>query len=378
MTLLNDIILAMYELGGIANYESLYEKISQNKGILRQNLVEPSIRARIEEYSSDSSAYLGRNDIFYSVQGLGHGLWGLRSIKSHRASDLSDFLPPMFGDIPGINEDDILDNRQELFDTGLHRNLFGGIAGQKDNGTQSILLSDGYEDDIDNGDVIYYTGRGGRNLETGSQEKNQTLEENLSLVKNKESGKPIRVIRSYKLNSPYAPQNGYLYSGLYYVKDYWLEKGKSGFDIIRFLLVNNNYFINSTRKDKYLDDKSSQPNRASQLIQRIVRNTQLGQEIKELYQFRCQICGEKLKIGSGWYAEASHIQPLGKPHNGPDAKSNILCLCPNHHVLLDYGMITINNDYSLNGFSGNLFRDTDHYINLEFIEYHRVHIGLLK
>jgi predicted restriction endonuclease len=38
------------------------------------------------------------------------------------------------------------------------------------------------------------------------------------------------------------------------------------------------------------------------------------------------------------YAEAHHIRPLGSPHNGPDVAGNILCLCPNHHAELDYGV----------------------------------------
>lgn len=37
------------------------------------------------------------------------------------------------------------------------------------------------------------------------------------------------------------------------------------------------------------------------------------------------------------YAEAAHIRALGSPHNGPDVIENVLCLCPNHHVLFDNG-----------------------------------------
>ena len=57
---------------------------------------------------------------------------------------------------------------------------------------------------------------------------------------------------------------------------------------------------------------------------------------------KCQICGMTLTIKDGKpYAEAHHIKPLGNPHNGPDVRGNILCVCPNHHVLLDYGAIKL-------------------------------------
>lgn len=38
---------------------------------------------------------------------------------------------------------------------------------------------------------------------------------------------------------------------------------------------------------------------------------------------------------------AHHIKPLGGEHNGPDVRENILCVCPNHHALLDYGAIKL-------------------------------------
>ena len=54
----------------------------------------------------------------------------------------------------------------------------------------------------------------------------------------------------------------------------------------------------------------------------------------------CQICGSRILLGDGSpYAEAHHVKPLGAPHNGPDHPGNIVCVCPNCHVMLDYGAI---------------------------------------
>ena len=44
------------------------------------------------------------------------------------------------------------------------------------------------------------------------------------------------------------------------------------------------------------------------------------------------------------YSEAHHIIPLGHPHNGPDTSENLVVLCPNHHVMCDYGAIELSID----------------------------------
>jgi len=59
-------------------------------------------------------------------------------------------------------------------------------------------------------------------------------------------------------------------------------------------------------------------------------------------QNKCQICSLAVPLWDGLtYAEAHHIRPLGRPHNGPDAPTNILILCPNHHAQGDLGSIRL-------------------------------------
>lgn len=72
---------------------------------------------------------------------------------------------------------------------------------------------------------------------------------------------------------------------------------------------------------------------------RILRDTNLARRVKLLHQFQCQLCGYSIVLPDGSrYAETHHIRPLGDPHSGHDVIENILCLCPNHHVELDYGV----------------------------------------
>ena len=53
---------------------------------------------------------------------------------------------------------------------------------------------------------------------------------------------------------------------------------------------------------------------------------------------------------------------------------NILCLCPNHHVLLDYGGVAVGDDLSLIGEDGYLMVHPNHSINKDHLRYrHRLH-----
>jgi putative restriction endonuclease len=147
-------------------------------------------------------------------------------------------LEPTFGDIPGYPEGSIFGSRLELSQAGLHRPRIAGISGTGRTGASSVVLAGGYEDTEDFGAEILYTGHGGRDPETGRQVAHQTLTRgNLALACNKHSGVPVRVIRGARQHSPYAPEAGYRYDGLYRVEDYWRARGQAGWYIWRFRLV---------------------------------------------------------------------------------------------------------------------------------------------
>jgi predicted restriction endonuclease len=66
-------------------------------------------------------------------------------------------------------------------------------------------------------------------------------------------------------------------------------------------------------------------------------------------------------------------KPLGQPHNGPDVVANILCLCPNHHVLFDLGAFSVKDNLELIGLAGKFRTDSKHKISAEHLRYHREH-----
>lgn len=59
----------------------------------------------------------------------------------------------------------------ELSRSGVHKPPMAGIWGSHSLGAYSIVLSGGYEDDIDNLDYILYTGQGGQDVQGGKQIK---------------------------------------------------------------------------------------------------------------------------------------------------------------------------------------------------------------
>jgi predicted restriction endonuclease len=111
-------------------------------------------------------------------------------------------------------------------------------------------------------------------------------------------------------------------------------------------------------------------------VQRIVRNSAMAVVVKNLHDYRCQVCDTRLVTLAGPYAEGAHIQPLGMAHDGPDTPDNLLCLCPNCHVRLDYGAMVIDPDLTVRDTTtqvpiGYLRIHPQHPINPTFLAYHR-------
>lgn len=143
----------------------------------------------------------------------------------------------LFGEVPGQPEGTHYPSRRALSRAGVHLPVRAGICGNAREGAASVVLSGGYEDDEDGGDVLVYTGQGGRDEASGQQVGNQTLVRgNEALERSRALGRPVRVVRGKGLRSTFAPQTGYRYDGLYYVCDSWKERGRAGYLVWRFRL----------------------------------------------------------------------------------------------------------------------------------------------
>jgi putative restriction endonuclease len=334
-------------------------EVCKNDPILKQNAIITNPQGTVFRLSDDEFAR------FYE-------LWNSSNLTRTSSGNQSASNVDMIGEIEGVIEGQIYENRRELHDANVHRGLMRGIGARG----ESIVLSGGYADDKDYGDEIIYTGEGGRDSSTGLQVSDQTLTGgNLALYNHYREGNPIRVSRGSNADSSYAPPSGYKYGGLYRIENVWSDIGRDGYKIWRykFIKLSNSEIITPT-----ITSAPPQGLRVTQRTQvttsRIIRSSAIGNYVKRLYDYTCQISGVQLDTPNGRYAEACHIQPVGRPNNGSDDVSNVLCLSPNMHVLFDLGAISINDDLTLIGIEGILNIRDEHDLSQEAIRYHRENI----
>jgi putative restriction endonuclease len=87
------VIAALTSLGGQARPAAIAEEIRRMFPGPHPDKLLQSVRARIQECSSDSKFWTRKRDLFYSVYGIGGGVWGLRStdpLNPSNADGLAD------------------------------------------------------------------------------------------------------------------------------------------------------------------------------------------------------------------------------------------------------------------------------------------------
>ncbi|XP_062268939.1 E3 ubiquitin-protein ligase UHRF2-like [Platichthys flesus] len=184
--------------------------------------------------------------------------WGKGMACVGRTKECTIVPSNHYGPIPGVPVGATWKFRVQVSEAGVHRPHVGGIHGRSNDGSYSLVLAGGFEDEVDRGDEFTYTGSGGRDLSgnkrIGEHSFDQTLTHmNRALAlncdaplndkdgaesRNWRAGKPVRVVRSSKGRriSKYAPEEGNRYDGIYKVVKYWPEIGKCGYLVWRYLL----------------------------------------------------------------------------------------------------------------------------------------------
>lgn len=143
------------------------------------------------------------------------------------------------GDVPGVEIGDIFFFRFEMLLVGLHVQSMGGIDSLIDKigaAAVSIVSSGGYDDDVEDKDVLIYSGQGGMNNKDKKAADQKLERGNLALEQSLHRANEIRVIRGMK-DSVNPLMKVYVYDGLYTIKQSWLEKGKSGCNVFKYKLV---------------------------------------------------------------------------------------------------------------------------------------------
>ncbi|KAM7271446.1 hypothetical protein ACFE04_030660 [Oxalis oulophora] len=141
------------------------------------------------------------------------------------------------GAVPGLEIGEVFVFRMELCLVGLHAPSMAGIDYMSINKGQdevrvavSIVSSGGYDDNLEDPNILIYSGQ-------GDEMSDQKLERgNLALEKSLHRGNEIRVIRGIKdVTNP--TTKIYIYDGLYKIQESWIEKGKSGFGVFKYKMI---------------------------------------------------------------------------------------------------------------------------------------------
>ncbi len=71
-----DIVIALRNLGGVAPLAQIYRELRGIRPEPHPDSFEAIIRRELESRSSDSEAFLGGEDLFFSVSGIGKAIGG--------------------------------------------------------------------------------------------------------------------------------------------------------------------------------------------------------------------------------------------------------------------------------------------------------------
>lgn len=217
------------ELVRVANLSD-EEKRYFREEVRQARLIYDSLRVFYMTHEEGLDGRMRRGDLAAASMMRGRGLWVNRDKR-------------IVGPLPGIEIGDVFFYRMELCVVGLHGQPQAGIdyltASQSSNGepiATSVIVSGGYEDDEDAGDVIIYTGHGGQD-KLSRQRNHQKLEGgNLAMERSMHYGIEVRVIRGIRYGGGATPKI-YVYDGLYRILECWFDVGKSGFGVYKYKLM---------------------------------------------------------------------------------------------------------------------------------------------
>ena len=155
----------------------------------------------------------------------------------------------------------------------------------------------------------------------------------------------------------------YSYPGLQIRKDLHIANGIRNLDNYKEFSDAEKQLIEGIQlTSAFVHSNTEETVRILREIDIILRNRHLADRVKDLYVNTCQLCLIQLKINENrFYSEVHHIIPLGKPHNGKDNLENMICVCPNCHILLDLKAIKLT-EASI--------KLAKHIISLKSTEYH--------
>lgn len=210
------------------------QKIIQSDCGFPEDLVAAAelIYQKFESEGWGSSAEVRRTSVAEGGPPADHPIWGVDGImhgaimvtearKTHYLTDnryRHEMRDPKVYGHNGLTPGDWFPRQVIAQFKGAHAGLIRGISGDRDRGAYSVVVSGQYEEDLDEGDVLYYSGEGADKNEDPHEATARAT--NDSLLESYGNRQPVRVLRSASKGERqrhYAPACGIRYDGLYTV-----------------------------------------------------------------------------------------------------------------------------------------------------------------
>lgn len=123
VTYLSEITEALKSLGGKGHLNDIC-RVMKERGKLQSILTNPAwtnaVSREIQSHSTDAQSYVeGNDDLFYSVEGIGSGVWGLRNYQPDQEEH---WWPTEDEYSPGLSKEQwlaLLDDKEVFFDSSL-------------------------------------------------------------------------------------------------------------------------------------------------------------------------------------------------------------------------------------------------------------------
>ncbi|MGM0806466.1 MAG: HNH endonuclease [Bacillota bacterium] len=337
---LKEIIKALNNLNGKGTLEQIYNQISTSKSIDLSSYTDwkSQVRKNIYLHSSDCDIFKGNpddeNDLFFSVEGKGEGIWGIRKINAQ---------PSIFP----------FTLKQEYKRSDMHNSLGGnrqrGISSSKENPMIFIFSGKegkayGYEDGWQDGSTFFYTGEG----QIGNQE---FKEGNKALRDHLEKGKDVFLFEKNELTGLYTYEGQLTLMGYHFSEGPDKLGSKRSLIIFEFIRTENVTFqteeLDSIVDSDDIDElrriatESASVNSFTVRDKKQVIRKRSG-AIKKYALVRskgdCEACGQIAPfhtIEGQPFLEVHHMYRLSD--GGMDHPVNVAAICPNCHRRVHYG-----------------------------------------
>ena len=89
-----DVENALIGISGQGTLNAIYNEVKRTSRRKLPPSWQAIVRRELEYNSTDSESYQGRYDLFYSVDGIGNGVWGLRSALKSTPVPPDEVAPP--------------------------------------------------------------------------------------------------------------------------------------------------------------------------------------------------------------------------------------------------------------------------------------------